>query len=261
MTRQVEIEARVVRGGTRRRRPPGRGRGGRGDQARRHACRERAARPQPRGGRLRSAGAGGARSPRPRTVRRRDGRRRQRSARNVEIGPMLDSTPDAPGRAAAHRAGRGRARPSKRAPTGCATTRRRSNATTCSPPSVRSRWRCFVLALANRWITKPLSRLADEARVMASERLPNAVNSILETPLGDDVVPPTIEPIHVRGGAEVSGAVEALNAVQESAIGLAVEQVVAAPEHRGLVRQPRSPQPEPALPPARPDHAPRAGRV
>jgi hypothetical protein len=61
---------------------------------------------------------------------------------------------------------------------------------------------------------------------MASERLPNAVNAILETPLGDDVVPPTIEPIHVRGGAEVSGAVEALNAVQESAIGLAVEQVV-----------------------------------
>ena len=84
----------------------------------------------------------------------------------------------------------------------------------------------LVLALANRWITKPLSRLADEARVMASERLPNAVNSILETPLGDDVVPPTIEPIHVRGGAEVSGAVEALNAVQESAIGLAVEQVL-----------------------------------
>ena len=84
----------------------------------------------------------------------------------------------------------------------------------------------LVLALANRWITRPLSRLADEARVMASERLPNAVNSILETPLGEDVVPPTIEPIHVRGGAEVAGAVEALNAVQESAIGLAVEQVV-----------------------------------
>ena len=77
----------------------------------------------------------------------------------------------------------------------------------------------LVLALANRWITKPLSRLADEARVMASERLPNAVNSILETPLGEDVVPPTIEPIHVARGAEVLGAVEALNAVQASAIG------------------------------------------
>jgi signal transduction histidine kinase len=84
----------------------------------------------------------------------------------------------------------------------------------------------FVLALANRWITKPLSKLADEARVMASERLPNAVNTILETPPGEDVVPPTIEPIHVRGGSEVAGAVEALNAVQESAVGLAVEQVV-----------------------------------
>jgi signal transduction histidine kinase len=84
----------------------------------------------------------------------------------------------------------------------------------------------MVLALANRWITRPLSRLADEARVMASERLPNAVNSILETPAGEDVVPPAIEPVHVRGGSEVSGAVDALNAVQESAIGLAVEQVV-----------------------------------
>ena len=39
---------------------------------------------------------------------------------------------------------------------------------------------------------------------MASERLPNAVNSILETPPGEDVVPPEVEPVRVRGGAEVA---------------------------------------------------------
>ena len=114
----------------------------------------------------------------------------------------------------------------RRAPLSCAATRRRSNATTCLVAVGAVALALLVLALANRWITRPLSRLADEARVMASERLPNAVNSILETPLGEDVVPPEVEPVRVRGGAEVAGAVDALNAVQESAMGLAVEQVV-----------------------------------
>jgi hypothetical protein len=109
----------------------------------------------------------------------------------------------------------------------------------------------LVLALANRWITKPLSRLADEARVMASERLPNAVNAILETPLGEDVVPPVIEPIHVRGGAEVLGAVEALNAVQVSAIGLAVEQVVLRRNIADSFGEPRPPT-RTCSPPTRP---------
>ena len=143
----------------------------------------------------------------------------------VEIGPMLDSTPDAPG--AQLRTAQDSVAQTVEARADWlrndATTKQRNYLLAAVGAVALA---LFVLALANRWITKPLSRLADEARVMASERLPNAVNSILETPLGDDVVPPTIEPIHVRGGAEVSGAVEALNAVQESAIGLAVEQVL-----------------------------------
>jgi signal transduction histidine kinase len=143
----------------------------------------------------------------------------------TEIGPMLDSTPEAP--AAQLRAGQesGANIVDARAAwlRDDATTKQRNYLLAAVGAVALA---LFVLALANRWITKPLSRLANEARVMASERLPNAVNSILDTPLGDDVVPPTIEPVRVRGGAEVAGAVEALNAVQESAIGLAVEQVV-----------------------------------
>jgi signal transduction histidine kinase len=143
----------------------------------------------------------------------------------TEIGPMLDSTPDAP--PAQLRA----AQESVANIVDARATWLRDDATTKQRNYLLAAvgavvLALFVLALANRWITKPLSRLANEARGMASERLPNAVNSILETPLGEDVVPPTIEPVRVRGGAEVAGAVEALNAVQESAVGLAVEQVV-----------------------------------
>ena len=96
---------------------------------------------------------------------------------------------------------------------------------------------------------------------MASERLPNAVNSILETPLGEDVVPPTIEPIHVRGGAEVAGCRRGAQRRAGECDRSRGRAGRAAPQHRGLVREPRPPQPEPALPPARPHHAPRAGRV
>ena len=96
---------------------------------------------------------------------------------------------------------------------------------------------------------------------MASERLPNAVNSILETPPGEDVVPPEVEPVRVRGGAEVAGAVDALErgpGERDRPRGRAGR---AAPQHRRLVREPRPAQPEPAVPPARLDHAARAGGV
>lgn len=83
-----------------------------------------------------------------------------------------------------------------------------------------------VLVLANRWITRPLAELADEARVMATERLPAAVQEILETPRGADVAMPEVEPVHVRGGAEITGAVEALNLLQRAALEHAVEQAM-----------------------------------
>jgi signal transduction histidine kinase len=84
----------------------------------------------------------------------------------------------------------------------------------------------LVLALANLWITRPLRRLAREARAMASDRLPEAVDAVLNTPPGDDVVLPQVERVRVRGGAEVAGVVNALNHVQESALLLAAEQAV-----------------------------------
>lgn len=83
-----------------------------------------------------------------------------------------------------------------------------------------------VLALANRWITRPLAELAEEARVMATDRLPAAVREILETPRGSDVAMPEVEPVHVRGGAEIAGAVEALNLLQRAALEHAVEQAM-----------------------------------
>ncbi|GIU86457.1 MAG: hypothetical protein KatS3mg009_0972 [Acidimicrobiia bacterium] len=83
-----------------------------------------------------------------------------------------------------------------------------------------------VLVLANRWITRPLSELAEEARVMAGERLPAAVRQILETPRGAEVAMPEVEPVHVRGGAEIAGAVEALNLLQRAALEHAVEQAM-----------------------------------
>ena len=146
----------------------------------------------------------------------------------TEIGPMLDSTPDAPA---------AQMRSAQDAVAGIVSTRAdwlRNDAATKQRNYLLAAvgavaLALLVLALANRWITRPLSRLADEARVMASERLPNAVNSILETPPGEDVVTPEVEPVRVRGGAEVAGAVDALNAVQESAMGLAVRRYTWSP--------------------------------
>jgi signal transduction histidine kinase len=81
-----------------------------------------------------------------------------------------------------------------------------------------------LLWLTNRWITRPLRALADEAGAVASVRLPAAVRQILETPLADEVVRPEIAPVHVRAGGEVREVEAALNRVQDRAIELALEQ-------------------------------------
>ena len=84
----------------------------------------------------------------------------------------------------------------------------------------------LVLALANRWITKPLSRLGgrgprhgERTSAQRGERDPRDAARRRRRPTNDRTDPRAWR----RGGL---GAVEALNAVQESAIGLAVEQVV-----------------------------------
>ncbi len=81
-----------------------------------------------------------------------------------------------------------------------------------------------ILWLTNRWITRPLRSLADQAAAMAGESLPGAVQEILDTPLGEDVQRPDVAPVHVRAGGEVHEVEVALNQVQDSALALALEQ-------------------------------------
>jgi HAMP domain-containing protein len=80
--------------------------------------------------------------------------------------------------------------------------------------------------LVSRSITRPLRSLTRQAKQMAEHRLPDAVLDILETPLGDDVDVPQIEPVTVRTRDEVADVADALNTVQDSALDLAVEQAV-----------------------------------
>ena len=102
---------------------------------------------------------------------------------------------------------------------------------------VRQRWyivlaaSTLVAALAITWlvsrsITRPLRSLTRQATVMADHRLPEAVLDILDTPLGEDVEVPEVEPVAVHTRDEVSDVAEALNTVQDTALDLAVEQAV-----------------------------------
>ena len=72
----------------------------------------------------------------------------------------------------------------------------------------------------------PLRSLTRQAADMASDRLPQAVQQVLDTPLGDDVVVPEVAPINVNTRDEVADVAAALNTVQRSALDLAVEQAV-----------------------------------
>ena len=80
--------------------------------------------------------------------------------------------------------------------------------------------------LASFSITRPLHSLTAQAEDMAAERLPRAVQKVLDTPLGEDVQVPHVEPIAVKTRDEVADVADALNTVQRSALDLAVEQAV-----------------------------------
>ena len=82
----------------------------------------------------------------------------------------------------------------------------------------------LVAWLVSRSITRPLRDLSVKARAMATYRLPVAVQDILDAPSGEDLVVPEADPIRVRARDEVADVARAFNDVQESAIGLAVEQ-------------------------------------
>jgi signal transduction histidine kinase len=80
--------------------------------------------------------------------------------------------------------------------------------------------------VVSRSITVPLRSLTHQATLMATERLPAAVLRALETPPGEGVRVPAIEPVRVATHDEVIDVADALNAVQETAIDLAVEQAL-----------------------------------
>jgi signal transduction histidine kinase len=84
----------------------------------------------------------------------------------------------------------------------------------------------LTIWLVSRSITKPLRSLTSQARDMADHRLPNAVHDVLEKPLGEDVAVPHVEPVSVSTRDEVADVAAAINTVQSSALGLAVEQAV-----------------------------------
>jgi signal transduction histidine kinase len=80
--------------------------------------------------------------------------------------------------------------------------------------------------LVSRSITRPLRSLTRQAKDMAENRLPDAVTDILETPLGEDVAVPHVDPVRVATSDEVGDVATALNTVQDTALDLAIEQAV-----------------------------------
>jgi len=89
----------------------------------------------------------------------------------------------------------------------------------------------FIVAAVMTWlvsqsITRPLRNLTLQAQDVAGRRLPTAVQGILETRLGGDLEVPEIEPLEVSSRDEIADVIHALNAVQSSAVDLAVGQAV-----------------------------------
>ena len=84
----------------------------------------------------------------------------------------------------------------------------------------------LVTYFATTSITRPLRALRQQADDLARKRLPGAVRSILDTPPGEDVAVPELEPVQVATRDEVGDVVEALNEVQSSTLTLAADQAV-----------------------------------
>ncbi|HEY3139563.1 MAG TPA: ATP-binding protein [Acidimicrobiales bacterium] len=78
----------------------------------------------------------------------------------------------------------------------------------------------------SRSITRPLRSLTQQAMEAAQRRLPETVHEILDVPLGEDVTWPELETISVSTNDEVADVADALNTMQQSALGLAAEEAV-----------------------------------
>jgi len=84
----------------------------------------------------------------------------------------------------------------------------------------------LITWLVSRSIIRPLRSLTQQAIDAATNRLPSTVYDILETPLGEDVAWPEVQPIEVSTNDEVADVAQALNTMQESALELAVEEAI-----------------------------------
>lgn len=83
-----------------------------------------------------------------------------------------------------------------------------------------------VAWLVSRSITRPLAELRRQARRVANDHLPRAVEAVRDAPAGREIAVPPPEAVVVRSTDEVGDVAEALTEVQISAIELAVEQAV-----------------------------------
>ena len=81
-----------------------------------------------------------------------------------------------------------------------------------------------IAALIARSVVKPMQSLVRQAEDMASDQLPAAVQGVLQTAPGQDIVLPEVEPVAVQSKDELQTVAAAINHVQTSALGLAVEQ-------------------------------------
>ncbi|MGH9210242.1 MAG: HAMP domain-containing protein [Acidimicrobiales bacterium] len=80
--------------------------------------------------------------------------------------------------------------------------------------------------LVSRSITRPLQSLTQQAMDTATYRLPGTVQNIQQAPLGENVAWPEMEPITVQTNDEVADVAHAFNTMQQSALNLAVEEVL-----------------------------------
>jgi signal transduction histidine kinase len=81
-----------------------------------------------------------------------------------------------------------------------------------------------VTTLVARSITRPLLSLTRQAMAMAGDRLPSAVQGILDAPPSAVIDVPRLEAVKIQTRDEVADVAQALTTVQDSALSLAVEQ-------------------------------------
>lgn len=84
----------------------------------------------------------------------------------------------------------------------------------------------LITFLVSRSIIRPLRSLTTQVIDTANHRLPSTVQGILETPLGEDVAWPHLDPIQVQTADEVGDVAHAFNTMQQSALHLAVEEAI-----------------------------------